>query len=225
MSHFTVMVIGEEPEEQLTPFDENLETPRYVKYTKEQLIAKAKQDIERYKNNTYADFLADPEKYKAGCNNKAHIDYLENDFPKKLQWTDEEIYKDEIEGYEPDEIGPDGEVYSYRNPNSKWDWYALGGRWSGMIKLKEGSNGKVGRPGTFGNETGIDQAKKKDIANFDELTTFALLKDGKWFEKGEMGWFGAVHNGKEQEQWETELKKLVQELPDDSLISIYDCHI
>jgi hypothetical protein len=226
MSHFTVMVIGAKPEKQLAPFDENLETPRYVKYTKEQLIEKGKKDTENYKNGTYARFLADTEKYKSDCQNQRHIDYLENEFPKKLNRTDEEIYQDEISAYVPKEIGSDGEVYSDYNPKSKWDWYVLGGRWSGLIKLKEGANGKSGQGSlVMQNEAGIDQAKKGDIANFDELITFAVLKDGEWFERGEMGWWGIVHDQKDEELWENELKKMVQGLPDDTLISIFDCHI
>jgi len=124
MSHFTVMVIGAEPENQLAPFDENMDTPRYVRYTKEQLTEKAKKSIEDYKNGLYARYLSDPGKYKEECkDNHPHINYLENEFPKKLTWTDEEIYQDEINGYEPDEVGENGEVYSTYNPKSKWDWY------------------------------------------------------------------------------------------------------
>lgn len=226
MSHFTVMVIGNDPETQLAPFDENLEMPIYVKYTKEQLIEKGKKDIENYKNGLYAEFLSDVEKYKSECRQQAHIDYLENKFPKMLNWSDEEIYQHESNHYEPEEIGVNGEIYSTYNPKSKWDWYSLGGRWSGMIQLKEGAEGFEGEGSLVcGNESGIDQAKKGDISNINELKTFALLKDGEWYERGKMGWFGIVLNGKEDEVWEQELKKLINELPDDTLISIYDCHI
>lgn len=27
----------------------------------------------------------------------------------------------------------DGKVYKFTNPNAKWDWYSIGGRWSGMF--------------------------------------------------------------------------------------------
>jgi hypothetical protein len=221
------MVIGAEPEKQLAPFDENLETPRYVKYTKEQLIEKAKKDMEDYKNGLYAEFLANPEKYKSECrNNLGHINYIENEFPKKLNRTDEEIYQDEIKGYDDDEIGTNGEIFSTYNPKSKWDWYVLGGRWSGLIKLKEGASGKSGRGSLImQNESGIDQAKKGDIINIDELITFAILKDGEWYEKGKMGWWGITIDAKEEDVWASEFKKLVEGLPDDTLISIFDCHI
>lgn len=226
MSHFTVMVIGENPEEQLAPFNENLEMPKYVSYTRDQLIEKGKKDIESYKNGRYSEFLADPEKYKSECTNQGHIDYLENKFPKKLNWTDEEIYQDEIKYYEPEEIGSNGETYSTRNPKSKWDWFVLGGRWSGMIKLKDGSSGINGCGSLLmQNEPGIDQAAKSDIANIDELVTFALLKDGQWYERGEMGWWGVAHDEKDEDLWKTQFNKLIEGLPNETLISIFDCHI
>ena len=217
------MVIGENPERQLEPFDENLETPRYIEYTKDQLIEKGRKDIEEYKNGIYAEYLSDKKAYCKNCKNSKHLDYLENEFPEHLKWDDQQIYQNELKDYDPFQIGKDGEVYSEYNPNSKWDYYSLGGRWSGLIKLKEGRLGVSGEPGAFDNKTGIDQARKCDIANIDDIVTFALLKDGKWFERGKMGWWGIVIG--ENDEWDKEFKNFIKELPDDTLISIYDCHI
>jgi hypothetical protein len=137
MSHFAVLVIGEDIDGQLAKFDESIEMPRFVEYTKEQLIEKERKSIEEYKNGTYKEFLEDPEKYKEGVTNENHIKYLEEEFPKKLEWTDEELYEHGIRYYSDDDIGPDGEVYSTYNPNSKWDWYQIGGRYAGRIHVKE----------------------------------------------------------------------------------------
>lgn len=130
MSHFTVLVIGDDVEESLAPFDENIELAKYVEYTREQLIAKSREEIEDYKNGRYAEYLADPVKYKAECTNDYHMKYLEENFPKKLQWTDQEHYEEAIRYYEPEDIGTNGEVYSTRNPQGYWDWYQIGGRWA-----------------------------------------------------------------------------------------------
>jgi hypothetical protein len=204
------MVIGENPEEQLRPFYENLETPRYVKYTKEQLIEKGKKDIERYKNGLYAEFLKDKEAYSIGCNVN-HLNYISNEFPNHLTWSDDEIYADEIKNYEPNEIGSEGEVYSDSNPNSKWDWYSLGGRWSGSIELN--------------NSKKVDSAIKKNISNLNDIVCFSIIKDGKFYEIGRMGLWGFVSDEKDESEWENEFKKLISDLPDDTLISIYDLHI
>lgn len=49
--------------------------------------------------------------------------------------TDED--GDEIEGHEEK-----GWLY---NPNAKWDWWEIGGRWYGLLKLLPGKTGKCGQ--------------------------------------------------------------------------------
>ena len=235
MSHFCVMVIGEDHEKQLAPFDENLEMPRHIKATKKQLIERERQSIEKYKNSVYAEYLKDKEAYKSKCLNQKHIDYLESEFPSKLNYTEEQLYAEATRYYEEDEIGPEGEVYSTYNPQAKWDWYTIGGRYCGSIILKDGCERMCGIGFPFDlepkhkrqliSENRADMAYKKDIKNWDELTCFALVKDGKWYEKGDMCWWGIVANEKEDEIWEEGFKKLISNLPDDTLITIVDCHI
>lgn len=231
MSHFTVMVVGENPEEQLAPFSENIELEPYVEYTKEQLILKGKKEIEDYRNGCYAEYLSDPEKYKNKCTNPHHLNYVSKEFPEKLNWTDEQIYQDQLADYEEDQITSEGGVLSTYNPKSKWDWYKLGGRWTGSLKLKDGRSGITGTPGLMTNNANkgfCDQARLQDI-DFDNMgndfSVFAVLKDGKWYERGEMGWWGCVFNEKEKDKWQEEFNKLLKSLPENTLISIYDCHI
>lgn len=65
-------------------------------------------------------------------------------------------------------IDEDGTLYemSTYNPASKWDYYVLGGRWSGFYMLKHGSEGAVGSH-TYGTPVAkfghADQAYKGDI--------------------------------------------------------------
>ena len=148
MSHFAVAVIVKREEnvdfdyfveskvsELLAPFEE-MEVPKYMKHTKEELIKIGRENIENYKNTTYAKYLKDPEAYEAKCKNEGHIEYLKVEFPKMLNWTDEEVYQDELRWYDEEMIGKDGEVYSTYNPLSKWDWYSIGGRWNGLLPIK-----------------------------------------------------------------------------------------
>lgn len=137
MSHFSVLVINTsgraDVSDQLAKYDENLLVDRYVKYTKDQLIQKEKNEIEQYRLGRYAEFLNDPEEYKKHCKNDSHINYLLYAFPQKLKWTDEQIYQYAIQHLDPDNIGPDGEVYSISNPDSKWDFWEIGGRFSNRL--------------------------------------------------------------------------------------------
>jgi len=75
------------------------------------------------------------------------------------------------------------------------------------------------RDGVMTKEEYIQKAKNKAIS------TFAVLRDNQWFEKGEMGWWGCVSNEKDQDKWNEEFGKLLSELPDDTLLTIVDCHI
>lgn len=142
MSHFAVAVISkslDEVEKLLAPYDENIEVSKYIKYTKSQLIEKARADFKEYiTSGCYAEYIKNPDKYKESCRNEGHIKYLEEEIPLKMNWTDEQFYQDEIRYYEEEDIGKNGEVYSTYNPKSKWDWYEIGGRFSGTIKIKNG---------------------------------------------------------------------------------------
>lgn len=266
MSHFTVLVIGENPKEQLKPFQEN----------------------------NMGDY---PEDF---------LEFYEIDWKSDYN-TKEEAFSD---GYKEHE----GKIGYWENPNAKWDWYVLGGRWSGYYKLKPGAEGLLGKPGGFQNtpeEGYVDQCKRKDIdieymreearkkaiydfkfassvinggsfTNWPEVkerfkndikkarifynnqnvveqwriepkvrerlgifskpddfnmteeeyvqkqvnsagVTFAVIKDGKWYERGETGWWGVVSD--EKDNWEEEFQKLFDEIPEETLVSVYDCHI
>ena len=49
--------------------------------------------------------------------------------------SDEELWKALAMEYN-NNTDKEGNIYSTYNPDSKWDWYQVGGRWSGHLKLK-----------------------------------------------------------------------------------------
>ena len=84
----------------------------------------------------------------------------------------------------------------WENTNARWDWYKLGGRWKGFFHLKKGKN--------------VDQAKKGDIDFKTNEEVFAIVKDGKWHQKKKSG---------------IKIYKFIENLSDDTLLSLFDCHI
>lgn len=52
----------------------------------------------------------------------------------------------------------------------------------------------------------------------------AIVKDGKWYENGEMGWWG-VKIGDDDNAWEKEVSKLYNELSPETWVTVIDCHI
>lgn len=198
MSHFTVLVIGDDPEDQLAPYSEDIRVNEYDRgpVGEEEL----RQFVEYYESGGDAKklYAERGEDWNGG------------------RWR----------------VAEDGEFHEYStyNPISKWDWYRLGGWWTGFFKLKEGAFGRLGERGIFTDDPKagwVDQTLKRCI-DFDEkydYRTFAVVKDGKWYERGEMGWWALVSNEKSEEDWDREFKALLESVPDDTLLSLYDCHI
>lgn len=54
------------------------------------------------------------------------------------------------------------------------------------------------------------------------ITPFAFLRDGKWAEKGRMGWWACVSD--EKENWGAQFADLLGAVPDDHFLTIVDCH-
>lgn len=276
MSHFLVMVIGNDPEKQLEKYDESIEVDPYVieigESTKTRMINWCAREY-----NFKGTFEECCEKYSKDWNE----DYKKE--PLTGRWV---------------------EVSTY-NPNSKYDYYELGGRWGGFItalknkpnisanqalfgdidteaiikqkanlaladyrkiaslfdnniipkvdvkwldlwKQLRGEKKRIDILDIYNSQPAVKLAHEKiketsvhfDIDNYqmteeeyvkyhtrDLFSVFAVVKDGKWYDSGTMGWFGMSSNNKPEEEWSKEVKDLMKDLSDDTLISFYDCHI
>lgn len=198
------------------------------------------------------------------------------------------------------------------NPNAKWDWYQVGGRWTGFFKLKPTyAFAGIGEPGlmtTPAKNDEADQVRKGDVdfakmraeaaaeaaARWDKVhavldmhpplipwaevreqangdiylardiyngqsgmqalrdtkdcpwevdpylvsreayvdkaaanaaVPFAVVYNGKWYERGEMGWWACVSNEKADDDWGLEVQKLYDSISDDTLLTCVDYHI
>lgn len=93
------------------------------------------------------------------------------------QYESKDEYKNEyktVEEFAVDYWGlkvVDGKFGSYRGKNPKWDWWQVGGRWSGFFRAKENAHGEIGSRGVFGEaprEGYYDHIRKGDI-DFDGM--------------------------------------------------------
>lgn len=106
----------------------------------------------------------------------------------------------------------EGLPISTNNPDSKWDWYVIGGRWNGWINDLDA-------------DTDRPQA---NIALTEEAiarhkTPHALITpDGVWHERGRMGWFGALIT--EVADWEQKARSILASYPGHRIV-ILDAHI
>lgn len=303
MSHFTVLVIGEDHDKQLAPFQENNMGDCPTKYLEfhetetEMLKEYENEGTERIIMSNGRKLLPwDKEFQNAdafGIGGNSHTvpeDLERREIPYKETYPTFEAFVEDWHGSE--ERDAEKGVFGYwENPNKKWDWYQVGGRWTGAFKLKLNGTGKLGTPSWAVKddkpEAGwVDQAHKKDI-DFDVMigtritkaeetwkeyqfalleagklkgeeqekakrsavvhnlglwenpnitkeeflkkrscfNTFAVLKDGMWYERGKMGWWGIVADEKDGGAWGDQWTELVMNLPGETLLTIVDCHI
>ncbi|MEO6325961.1 MAG: hypothetical protein ABIT01_00810 [Thermoanaerobaculia bacterium] len=291
MSHFACLVTGEDVDSQLAPFDENRKMPPTRVYLSD---SEVRAVAEHY-----------------------HLDPADLDAvaAKVEAWSGREGGRDD-RGVSSN---------STANPRAKWDWWEVGGRFSGFFTPKPGSGGVLGGTGTpdafvrrhgeaAPEPRGVDEILKGDvdvaameavaetearktwalyaaatagtpvhtpwaafvarvdaheltieeareryheqprIAAFDAsplgqrfaasadgfpaseaayvrrerqaaICPFAVLHEGAWRERGEMGWFGVVRDERATDAWMREVRQLWKQLPDDTRLAIVDCHI
>jgi hypothetical protein len=183
-------------------------------------------------------------------------------------------FQEHAENNEPD---PETGNCSYQeNPNEKWDWWQVGGRWSNALVCKrdtglyrtdqcrvgdldfesmcsmrveravkswytaQAEKAKLEAEGNASDGTmeifyGIMPGVTKDeyIAQRSKFATFAVLMDGKWYEKGQMGWWGVVSypdgsvgtSATQSDEWQTKFDEMLQNLDPNKYVTVVDCHI
>lgn len=213
MSHFIGLCFGEGWESNLDYYYEGLEVESYVVYTKEEAIDLAKKDQAK----AYENAIEALQKEDLSSESRKHYEYV---IEKGLFLPYEEAWEEaKMWGYEVDE---EENLTTTYNPNSKWDWYCIGGRWPGFLVLKEKDEN--------GERIRVDSALFKEI-DWDYMLENKhvpfnfVTEEGDWYEKGEMGWWGMTANEKEKDVWIEEIKKHLVLVDDDCLVTSVDFHI
>ena len=313
MSHFTVMVIGDNVDAQLAPFQENNmgDCPaEFMEFTDTE-----DEFLSEYNEDSITKVVMPDGTLKNRWEEGVTDDMERRDIPFKELYATFEEFVSEYHSYEARDEKT-GRYGYWENPNRKWDWYQVGGRWSGFLKLKPGAKGSHGERSWMNrgaeNDAGtcdsalkgaidfeamrqeagehaadawdkahelfgdrafitwdeakancttdgtIDFDKARAIYNAQEpvkafnrhfgpfqnagdflvsreqfiadarataINTFAVLKDGEWYEKGEMGWWGMSDDKMTDAQWATKIGELLDGLSDETPITIVDCHI
>ncbi len=206
-------------------------------------------------------------------------------------------YMEDWHGYGDDHIDENGRFGRWTNPNAKWDWWTVGGRWGGSLTTKGGSKvnswmwggididamrskaerdarrifavlsltiGDAELPDSWASirdrssdinaareefntnaavvrlsenkeflwdqpywievyRNGLDSYVAQERAKATQF--FAILKDGVWHERGEMGWFGFVSNEKETDRWNEEYASILESIKPEQFVTVVDCHI
>lgn len=127
--HYTVLVVGDNVNEKMNKFSHN--DPEYQKF-----IPCTQEDLDAFSNTAYYEKAHKEVKEK-------YAQYVKDQNENSIVpisflnfWAE---YWDGATEY------PGSEFYGHvTNPNAKWDWYEIGGRWSGFFDLKANATGLKG---------------------------------------------------------------------------------
>lgn len=332
MSHFSVLVIGPDWEDQLAPYHEYECTGRDDQYVVDvdvtgEVIAEFNKPLPvvvlangsvfgRYDNRFYVEqpstVLPRMREHVFVLPGGAHETTMDAATARGhgVGYATVDECAEESGGYIKRD---DGRYYNRTNPNAKWDWYIMGGRFTGHFLQKSGAIGAVGKRGVFGTpprEEYVDRIRKGDVdfqrqrdaaeteardlwtacravtggaswlswdvchtqetnvenaralynqqsaivalrACGDErfrawninddlaldlesyiklcrdkaFTTYAFVRDSVWTERGTMGWFGMSSDEMDYAEWRSKFNTMLDELPDDTMLTVVDCHI
>ena len=220
-------------EELLEPYYEGIEAAPYIARTKAEIIEEAKKIKEELLNNPQKSYLPIRASLLIKCQ------------------TDEEFYNASV--YDDclyDEYGNELSTY---NPDAKWDWYEIGGRWNNILRTKDGKktnscllknldltpDDEIFKQASEYWENNIsvqndgmsEEIRKyyKSKENFAKLNSIfhshAVLDTyGLWHEP-EFTW-DMEKNEKEEIKWQAEYcRRFLENADDDLIITVVDYHI
>lgn len=254
--HFLVIVIGEDPYGQLAPFRENTCREDYLEFHDQEDAFR-----EQFPTGSFDDPDADPDDPDRGK-------------PLRVIFPTFDDYMEELYGERDGRTGRYGQWF---NPNAQYDWYQLGGRFTGHLALKRGRKGPLGGPGVRNAPAGFgraDQARKRDIdfaamsheryvslleawwelersektadrrarLNYSIPETLrsreqmviyarkrsvhdaptAFVVNGEW---SGPWWLTDGVTEEAAERWDARYSVLLASLPDDTLLTVVDCHV
>ena len=125
---FTVMVVGDKPDELMSKYEQGTKVEPYKVYSY--------SNAENMRANSISilkEIIKNPKKFNL---NEFHSDYLKDRLNSIKSMTPFEYYSDIVNGYKIDD---NGDAWSDINKNGKWQTYQLGDNFSTPLKLKDGS--------------------------------------------------------------------------------------
>jgi hypothetical protein len=263
--HFLTIVIGDDPDGQLEPYQANT----------------SGEYPEGSSLEPYVVFVSEEEEYRASYETGVFDGEHEKRWhPERYLRPIREVFPS-FEDYMAEVFGePDARTGRYGrwwNPDAQFDWYQLGGRWTGHLILKPGRTGRLGSPGVLTRPAGpgrADQAKKGDVdfaaiaredysnlmAVWDRLASRGKISDPRerrnhdipesyrtraQFEayarrrsvhcapsalvhRGEWSgpwWLSDEPTEVAADKWDARYSAILAELPDDTLLTVVDCHV
>lgn len=151
--------------------------------------------------------------------------YEEHDPSYLVGKTDMEILNtDWSEGWREE----DGKLVRYTtyNPDSKWDWYQVGGRWGDVFGKFQLESIEAFRAHVQEQIDAIEARTTEELAWFTPFNVVVPQPDGDviWINKGNMGWWGITTDEADPLDWSAQILKATEHITDAKILYV-DFHI
>ncbi|WEK60537.1 MAG: hypothetical protein P0Y60_14650 [Candidatus Microbacterium colombiense] len=232
--------LGEFLSRALARFDENREVERWT--AKADIIAEGRRSIDSYRDSYYDEALSLGEAgYRAARPHarEAHFQHVFVEFPKRLEWSDEEVYAHEIEEW--DTIREDGARFDTDNPDARWDWWTIGGRWEENFRTHQGETIATALTALRAALSDIESGQSRrpepvdgrPIEDPDRRLEWwfprgLVIESGdtfEWIAQGSEGWFGMTTDDMTEADWIRALIAAAESLDENTRLVYIDFHI
>lgn len=172
MSHFSVLVTKTQDksvDEQLERFfeqgeDDDYFMERQIEIRADVMQSEAESIVKRFKEAAEKDGIDEEQRAK----NQKDYRYMKH-------LVDNGEFVEVVKEWHGGDIDEDGNLFYLHNPDAKWDWWEVGGRWSGSLKLKDDADAE---PKIGGHYSFNEDEVKKLLAR--RRTDVAKVKDIDW---------------------------------------------
>lgn len=192
----------------LAKYNENRKVAPYVVYTKEEAIEAGKQFVKQ--NISFLEYMLEK------CEDSYDKQILSGRLAKYQEMSSDDDFYDIIaSGFQKEMKKEDGTLMSTVNPDAKWDWYTVGGRYTGILKTKSGEP--------------VDEGCADEI-EFDKDVIFpaVITSDGVWHERNRISSFGEYFEAPDKErEWNDKFYEHFIEpaIRNNNYMTVVDCHV
>lgn len=168
MSHFTVMAIGEDPVALLAPFHEFECTGLNDKFVQDLDITDEVQ--------------AEIEEAKGRPDEKLAYALEYNGLDERVVLSEDAVDREDKHkfGYAIVNDGKLIKAVKRTNPDAKWDWWVLGGRWNNSLLLKSGKLTNSAKVEDIDFDAMNEKARNSALDFHDKLMTYVAVHPTEW---------------------------------------------
>lgn len=243
LSHFLLLVVGDDPDDQLAIYNMNLAVVSYKDRLPDSEIDRIREQFEVESIDDVVDSIAEWTGYEGGYDEEGFFFWSTVNPRGKFDWS---IMGGRWCGYLklrpgcPGEIGKRGAGVAEDEPLPYGDLSAdralLGDvDWNGMRQSLRSEAEDLWEQAEAERLAGDEWRYKYGIESWMDReafiearshpATFAVLKDSEWYERGNKGWWGLILDAEPVTLWHQQFDELIEDCAPETLLSVIDCHI